>query len=292
MRVKTEDGRPENEVESGCSILPTPQIASCDWPIIVNSLPPVSTDSSTLAIRIWRLSLYTGRMAQQGPEVPDAPFPAPPPFWKYFTAANVQKVKELESSNETSRQPLPLPLAYLRPPPPPSSSAHSYTAFAQSHVIDTTKPALPPLDQLLFDPDDPQLNHAVLLTRLTKSLLLNFLELMTALSLDPTKYEEKMSDIRQLVLNVHAVINMYRPHQAREGVKEILEGILEDGQREIEQCDHLKGRIEDFLGEVEKWQHAKSSGENDGNKTSPETTDHKLEETKRIWKMVHELEDD
>jgi mediator of RNA polymerase II transcription subunit 7 len=234
-------------------------------------------------------------MAEQETQLPEAPFPAPPPFWRHFTTANEEKLKELESSSAGEPpEKLPIPLAYLRPPPPPPDSAEVYTTFGQNQVIDPTKPSSLPRDQLLFNPDDPNLNHAVLLSRLTKSLMLNFLELTGVLSLDPTQHEEKMGDIRQLVLNIHVVINMYRPHQARESVKEMLEGILEDGQREIEESDRLKQRVEDYLGGIGKIEsHPGSEGLAQTNTASANgaKSDAKMDEQRRMWQMIHDMVD-
>ena len=139
--------------------------------------------------------------------------------------------------------------------------------------------------------------------RLTKSLLLNFLELITILSETPTDYEEKVEDIRRLMINVHAVINMYRPHQARENVKEMLEGMLEDGRSEVEECERVKGEVGRFLGEVEGWKqksegHAAVEGamEVNGNKGPSRMamgedgfSEEKLEEARRMWKMMDEI---
>ena len=227
----------------------------------------------------------------QPQSVPEAPFPAPPPFWRHFTIANEQELKKIEASDdEQSKQKLPLPLAYLRPPPLPSSTAEHYTTFGQQQVIDPTKPSSLPTEQLLFNPDSPNLNHAVLLSKLTKSLLLNFLELTSVLSLDPTKHEEKMEDIRQLLLNIHVVINIYRPHQARESVKEMLEGILEDGQREIDECDKLKQRVEEFLESVGK------VGDTDVEHAPREdppmdqtSHDEMMEKQRKLWTMINDM---
>jgi mediator of RNA polymerase II transcription subunit 7 len=235
-------------------------------------------------------------MAESDPplQLPEAPFPAPPPFWRHFTVANEDQLQKLESSDRSDEK-LPIPLAYLRPPPPPSNAAEHYTTFGQKQVIDPTKPSSLPLDQLLFDPDQPKLDHAFLLKKLTKSLLLNFLELTTLLSLDPTHYQEKLEDFRQLFLNVHVVINMYRPHQARESAKDLLESRLEDGQREIEECDNLKLRIQAFLDEVGGLRDEKPviDGTNENGMTSSGqgSKDDKMEEQKRLWKMVQDLKD-
>ncbi|EXJ89489.1 hypothetical protein A1O3_02556 [Capronia epimyces CBS 606.96] len=226
---------------------------------------------------------------EQLQQLPEAPFPAPPPFWKHFTVANEEQLKK----SETAEGSLPLPLAYLRPPPPPPDSAEYYTTFGQKQVVDPTRPSSLPRDQLLFNPDDPNLNHAVILSRLTKSLLLNFLELTSILSLDPTKHAEKMEDIRQLVLNIHVVINVYRPHQARESVKELLEAVLENGQREIEECDRLKERVDEFLGNVGelKTTNVVEGPTQEDSAARQLSNDAKLEEQRQLWKLIHEMAD-
>ncbi|KIX92642.1 uncharacterized protein Z520_11671 [Fonsecaea multimorphosa CBS 102226] len=229
---------------------------------------------------------------EQPQPLPEAPFPAPPPFWRYFTVANEEELRKIESSasDDQPKPKLPLHLAYLRPPPPPPASAEYYTTFGQKQVTDPTKPSSLPTEQLLFNPDDPNLNHAVLLSRLTKSLLLNFLELTSVLSLDPTKHEEKMEDIRQLLLNIHVVINIYRPHQARESVKEMLQGILEDGQREIDECDKLKQRIDDFLADVGNMGISDVPGAAEKDHVTTEASrDQLMEKQRRLWKMIQEM---
>lgn len=232
-------------------------------------------------------------MAEEQPkQLPEAPFPAPPPFWRYFTASHEKQLKEIESSEESLEEKLPLHLTYLRPPPPPPTSAEHYTTFGQKQVLDPTKPSSLPTDQLLFNPDDPEINLAALLSRLTKSLLLNFLELTSVLSLDPTKHEEKMEDIRQLLVNCHVVINMYRPHQARESVKEMLETMLEDGQREINDCDRLQQKVEEFLDNLGTSTVADiRSGATVGGFSSAHDApqDQKIETQRRMWKMIHEM---
>ena len=77
------------------------------------------------------------------------------------------------------------------------SKSHTYATTSSTFVTHTLhhiqpattpphSPALPPEDQLLFDPEKP-VNHALLLTKLTKSLMLNFLEMITVLGSDPAE---------------------------------------------------------------------------------------------------------
>jgi mediator of RNA polymerase II transcription subunit 7 len=232
-------------------------------------------------------------MADPPPQqaLPEAPFPAPPPFWRSFTKANEEELKriEAEESEEQSRTKLSIHLAYLRPPPPPSSTAESYFTFRQYQSLDPTHPALPGPEELLFDPYSPALNHASLLSKLTKSLMLNFLEFTSVLANDPTQFQDKMADLRQLFLNTHVVINMYRPHQARESVKEMLEQILEDGNREIHECDAVRGRVEEFLADIgsltlNEKQH---SGDVRVEKTGAE--DEMMEKQKKSWAIIQDL---
>ena len=229
---------------------------------------------------------------EQAPQLPNEPFPAPPPFWRQFTLANEEELKKIDAlPADEQPQKLPLHLAYLRPPPPPSDSAEFYTTFGQNQVIDPTKPSSLPTEQLLFNPDEPGLNHAVLLGKLTKSLMLNFLELTSILSLDPTKHEAKMADLRQLLLNIHVVINIYRPHQARESVKEMLEGILEDGQREINECDKLKETADGFLAEVGMVDapYVRSEIQGEAATLNESSHDAMIEKQRSLWRMIHDM---
>jgi mediator of RNA polymerase II transcription subunit 7 len=242
------------------------------------------------------------------PSLPKAPFPAPPPFWKHFTTDNLEKLKTIESTSpsDPSTKTLPLELTFLRPPPPPPSDAETYPAFSQPNFVNVT-PVLPPPELLLFDASSPNLNHAALLTRLTKSLLLNFLELITILSEAPAEYSEKIEDIKSLMINIHAVINMYRPHQARENVKQMLEGMIEDGRKEIEECERVKGDINRFLKVVEGWKEKDASqdmgadtemdlvgtnGNTGDSQAKRDLRNETIEERRRLWKLMDEIGND
>ncbi len=70
-------------------------------------------------------------MANQEQQIPNAPFPAPPPFWKHFTSENLSRLKALKESN-TSPQDMPPGLSYLEPPTPPSEN---YTIFGEEQTV-------------------------------------------------------------------------------------------------------------------------------------------------------------
>ena len=74
-------------------------------------------------------------MADQQRPLPNAPFPAPPPFWKHFTTENIAKLKAIDDApedSEHSKPILPLELQYLRPPSPP---VENYTIFGENQTV-------------------------------------------------------------------------------------------------------------------------------------------------------------
>lgn len=70
------------------------------------------------------------------------------------------------------------------------------------------------------------------LKKLSKSLLLNFLELQGILSMAPNDAAEKLDDIQTIFFNMHHHINEWRPHQAREALITLMQTQLEKTQNE------------------------------------------------------------
>lgn len=98
-------------------------------------------------------------------------------------------------------------------------------------------------------PSQP-LNHAYYLLKISKSLLLNFLEFIGILSICPEQFEPKVEDLRNLIINAHHLLNLYRPHQARESLILLMEEQLNRTKEEIDQMDKTKGEIESFLEQL------------------------------------------
>ena len=80
--------------------------------------------------------------------------------------------------------------------------------------------------------DAKHYDRAFELKRLAKSLLLNFLELAGTLSIAPTDAAAKIADLRTIFINIHHILNEYRPHQARESAIELMQDHLDRTRRE------------------------------------------------------------
>jgi len=238
-----------------------------------------------------------------------APYPPPPPFWKHFTTTNLDRLKdagsqpEFEASDAHSSS-LLYELRVLQPPPPPKH-ADSYSAFQHHHAIPPV-PTLPPEhEELVFDPTTltsatgTARPHAKLLWQLVKSLNLNFLELYTIMADNPTDWPEKMGDIGMLLENINAVLNLLRPHQAREGVKTMLLNRLEAGKEEMVRCDEMKIEVERFLTGVEEDGKMRASalingvsGVNGTNPPAPTESLGSVGIARRRWDMLADLDGD
>jgi mediator of RNA polymerase II transcription subunit 7 len=90
-------------------------------------------------------------------------------------------------------------------------------------------------------------DRALILKRLAKSLLLNFLELMGIMSINPEQYAEKIQDLRTLFINFHHLLNEYRPHQARESLILMMEEQLERARSETNGIEAMKAKVEGIL---------------------------------------------
>ncbi|KAF2651531.1 mediator of RNA polymerase II transcription subunit 7 [Lophiostoma macrostomum CBS 122681] len=112
---------------------------------------------------------------------------------------------------------------------------------------------VPPADQ---NADGVQVQWTVdrqtYLLRFVRSILLNYLELLGILANNPASEDkdEKLRNILNLVTNAHALVNEYRPHQARETLINMMEDQLEKKKAEVEDVRQMKQKVEDVLAEL------------------------------------------
>jgi mediator of RNA polymerase II transcription subunit 7 len=130
-------------------------------------------------------------------------------------------------------------------------------------------------------------DRALILKRIAKSLLLNFLELMGIMSVNPLQYAEKVQDLRTLFINFHHLLNEYRPHQARESLIMMMEDQLERSKSEIEGIEGMKMKVEGILAGLEPPKPA--NGDDEGQETS-DLNQRKYEDDEAIWEeLVNEF---
>ncbi|XP_051869441.1 mediator of RNA polymerase II transcription subunit 7 [Pristis pectinata] len=109
-------------------------------------------------------------------------------------------------------------------PKPPPPIRDSYTMFGNQFQCDDL--IIRPLEGQGIERLHPsQFDHKKELKKLNMSILVNFLDLLDILIKSPSsiKREEKLEDLKLLFVHMHHLINEYRPHQARETLRVMME---------------------------------------------------------------------
>lgn len=118
---------------------------------------------------------------------------------------------------------------------------------------------------------------------------MNFLEFVGILSISPEQFESKVEDIRNLFINAHHLLNLYRPHQSRESLITMMEEQLERTKDEIQQMDKLKTEIEGVLNELQAEGSQASLAEQKKDAAAHTVTDSQAAKTKDsrlIWDLI------
>ncbi|XP_068181630.1 mediator of RNA polymerase II transcription subunit 7 [Antennarius striatus] len=109
-------------------------------------------------------------------------------------------------------------------PKPPPPIRDSYMMFGNQFQCDDL--IIRPLESQGIERLHPmQFDHKRELKKLNMSILVNFLDLLDILIKSPgsLKREEKLEDLKLLFVHLHHLINEYRPHQARETLRVMME---------------------------------------------------------------------
>lgn len=109
-------------------------------------------------------------------------------------------------------------------PKPPPPIRDSYMMFGNQFQCDDL--IIRPLESQGIERLHPmQFDHKRELKKLNMSILINFLDLLDILIKSPgsMKREEKLEDLKLLFVHMHHLINEYRPHQARETLRVMME---------------------------------------------------------------------
>ncbi|RAR12356.1 mediator of rna polymerase ii transcription subunit 7 [Stemphylium lycopersici] len=173
---------------------------------------------------------------------------------------------------------LPTELRYLIPPEPPADDAefHVFDTVAKAKGTDVFMKNLEFIaDQLkmqgVFEDwtyeqlypaggdASSQQSHATnsasldrqnYLFRFLRSILLSYISLLGIVAANPTseQKDQKLKDIMTMVTNMHALINEYRPHQARQTLIERMEEQVRRKREEVDGVRKMGEKVREVLG--------------------------------------------
>eukprot|EP00053_Salpingoeca_punica_P018902 m.187866 g.187866 ORF g.187866 m.187866 type:complete len:257 (+) comp17528_c3_seq1:355-1125(+) len=151
-----------------------------------------------------------------------SPFPLPPRFYLDYTPENV---------------------AAGRAPPPPPPVEGPFSMFGMQ--MDMSAPLIRSLDEQNFPrlyPDNP--DRIVEIQRLNKLLLAEYEALINDLTDKPqANREEVLGKLNTIFINMHHMINEFRPHQGHETVRAMME-------LQLKQRGDMKANIKKALEKV------------------------------------------
>ncbi|KAJ1925191.1 Mediator of RNA polymerase II transcription subunit 7 [Tieghemiomyces parasiticus] len=163
----------------------------------------------------------------------DTAFPPPPEYYKQFTAENLAKLAEHRTVHpDTDRDNVPGELSFLVPPTIPPED--DYYIFGRRWLVQDILPTLPEQNVEQLYPE-ANFNRVKELKKLNTSLIFKYLELIERLSQKPEKCETDIDDIRLILINMHHLINEYRPYQARETLKLVMADQVERRDRSVQE---------------------------------------------------------
>jgi mediator of RNA polymerase II transcription subunit 7 len=266
---------------------------------------------------------------QEGDEDLKIPyFPPPPPFFQHFTAENKTRLEDIEkdagldtltedgSSAKLSAEKilaLPTELRYLIPPEPPQDTdefkvfgdatrlkgGDKFTKTMEwiSHTLAVSKTLVGwEYDQLYPSTDSSSSASSTLdrqryLFRFLRSILIAYIELLGIVAVHPTseQKDDKLKDILTMVTNMHALINEYRPHQARETLIREMERQVERKKKEIEGVRKMKERVAEVLDGFGKEVPGEKPEDKAEDSTIVDEDDRKRGAHKQMWQTLNEL---
>ncbi|KAF9563291.1 Mediator of RNA polymerase II transcription subunit 7 [Mortierella alpina] len=188
-------------------------------------------------------------MEEAGAQQQGAAFPAPPYYFQRYTLENTNLLEKARSDPdhpEISKRlnELPFPILALEPPPPVKKGV--YWLFGRPWPVQDSLATLEEQGIEQLYPKGP-IDRVKELKKLNHSAVFNFLELVHTLSTSPSEFATKVDQIRVIFINMHHILNEYRPHQARETLRLMMEDQLNRKKQETvamrETCANLRKQL-------------------------------------------------
>ncbi|CAO3624163.1 unnamed protein product [Cunninghamella blakesleeana] len=164
-------------------------------------------------------------------------WPNPPKFYKRYTNENIKQLKKAQETNVYPEELLKAPqlndfsIKLLEPPTPPEDA---YVVFDQHWKVHDQLPTLEEQNIKQLFPTG-EIDRVQELKRLNRTLIVQFLELLDALAKQPEEFGKKIENISTIFINMHHILNEYRPHQARETLRLLMEEQLERKRKQTAQ---------------------------------------------------------
>jgi mediator of RNA polymerase II transcription subunit 7 len=254
-------------------------------------------------------------------------FPPPPPFYQNFTTENKDRLEEIKkdaglATTEDSSPvqlsveqilALPTELRYLIPPEPPKDSDEfkvfgevnkakgmdnfnktmemiSRALAAQYTLTGWTYEQLYPSTEASSSASST-LDRQRYLFRFLRSILVAYIELLGIVAVNPTSEhkDDKLKDMLTMVTNMHALINEYRPHQARETLIREMERQVERKKREIEGVKKVKERVAEVLDGFGRDAPVEKAADKSEDAVVISEEDRRKEAQEHMWQAVDEI---
>jgi mediator of RNA polymerase II transcription subunit 7 len=268
------------------------------------------------------------QQAQEDEELKLPFFPPPPPFYQNFTIENKDRLEEIKkdaglvtttddgsSAQLSAEQILALPteLRYLIPPEPPKDSDEFkvFGTVTKAKGMDTFTNTMEWISRTLaadytltdwkyeqlYPSTDASssasstLDRQRYLFRFLRSILVAYIELLGIVAVNPTSEhkDEKLRDMLTMVTNMHALINEYRPHQARETLIREMERQVERKKKEIEGVRKMKERVAEVLDGFGRDVPGEKAEDKSENAEIISEEDRKSEAQKHMWHAMDEI---
>lgn len=175
-------------------------------------------------------------------------YPPPPVYYKYFTEANIERYTEWAESEASKDGSLP-PGELRFQVPPEMPLGDQYRGYGSIWSLENKLPSLKDLGwkQLYNDEDEKITSKAKIeqLHKLLDLLLLNFLELVGSVAVEPAKFYIKIEHLKLILINMNHLLNTYRPHQTRESLIMLLQKQIESKRSEIDEIDRVTAEVKE-----------------------------------------------
>ncbi|KAI8092157.1 mediator complex, subunit Med7 [Gilbertella persicaria] len=177
-------------------------------------------------------------------------WPDPPNYYKRYTSENLEQLKQAKKMGVFPEQPLTAPLnsefllKELEPPVPPTDE---YTVFDQKWQINDRLPTLEELQVKQLYPESGDIDRVKELKKLNRSLITQFLNLLDVLVKKPDEFGRNIENISNIFINMHHILNAYRPHQARETLRLLMETQLAKKRQQTLELRAKSKEATDFL---------------------------------------------